>query len=332
MNRYAVVNSNWHYRLALRRERNAWKSLSENENPYQLDFLPHTFQFKNQKISMDDHKAWLDVVSFFGPFENGLILGGGNAGYEDYLQKTGYLKNIENVDIIFKPKNNKSKRKVCGDLNFIQLKENQFDIIIAKSVLHHIINLEHLISQVNSALKPSGIFVVFEYVGENKQQWNEKKLVFINQLLKEYSIRISRPINSNIVPFESIRSEEIPGVLDLVFGNTKIVEEKWDRIYTTTINSLYHFQERSKKRIPAVVNNAILEKIVHLEMNGSLKHFLPTTLFGIYTKNFTSEPIMVNRWNHLKIKKEFDLNLSEMDLSLMKKCRIRIKNLLSLLC
>lgn len=68
--------------------------------------------------------------------------------------------------------------------------------------------------QVNKALKPNGIFVVLEYIGESKQQWSEEKIVFINNILKNHNLKISRGTYDNLVPFESIRSQEIPGIIE----------------------------------------------------------------------------------------------------------------------
>ncbi len=43
------------------------------------------------------------------------------------------------------------------DLNTIQLPENTYDIIVVKSVLHHLINLDHTITEIHKALKPGGL-------------------------------------------------------------------------------------------------------------------------------------------------------------------------------
>jgi 2-polyprenyl-3-methyl-5-hydroxy-6-metoxy-1,4-benzoquinol methylase len=44
-----------------------------------------------------------------------------------------------------------------ADLNTIQLPENTYDVIVVKAVLHHLINLEHTMTEIHKALKPNGL-------------------------------------------------------------------------------------------------------------------------------------------------------------------------------
>jgi 2-polyprenyl-3-methyl-5-hydroxy-6-metoxy-1,4-benzoquinol methylase len=53
-----------------------------------------------------------------------------------------------------------------ADLNTIQLTENTYDVIVVKAVLHHLINLEHTISEIHKALKPGGLLWVGDTNGE----------------------------------------------------------------------------------------------------------------------------------------------------------------------
>ena len=53
-----------------------------------------------------------------------------------------------------------------ADLNTIQLPENTYDVIVVKAVLHHLINLEHTISEIHKALKPGGLLWVGDTNGE----------------------------------------------------------------------------------------------------------------------------------------------------------------------
>jgi len=70
---------------------------------------------------------------------------------------------------------------INGDLNFIKLPENEYDIVYCHGVLHHIINLEYLLEQLYKTLKPHGVLVVYEFVGESKWQWSEKRLQVIRK-------------------------------------------------------------------------------------------------------------------------------------------------------
>ena len=55
---------------------------------------------------------------------------------------------------------------IQGDLNFVELPTNTYDFILCHGILHHLINLEHILYQINKSLKPNGLFLVYEYIGE----------------------------------------------------------------------------------------------------------------------------------------------------------------------
>ena len=323
---YLINESNSLYKRALLRETKVWQKNYNNTNFERIDFLPNKFFYENKEIKISGNYDWLNLVNTLGNFSNGLILGGGNTKYETYLVNKGTVKTFRNLDIIFNKGQPEKKLNSFADLNFVTLEENSYDIIIAKSILHHIINLEHLLLQVNKSLKPDGIFVVLEYIGENKQQWKEDKIIFINDILKKFGLEISRGICDNIVPFESIRSEEIPGILDQVFKGTKIIEQKWDFIYSSTKLGLYYNQSR-KNIIPRNNFSTIVENIIiNFESEAKEKGLLPTTLFGLYKKNMDSVEIEVKKWNKHKIKNELELNFNNQYLDDFKKLKLILRD------
>lgn len=54
------------------------------------------------------------------------------------------------------------------DVNRIELEERSFDLVTAFASLHHFVELEHIFSQVNRALKPDGHFVTLDVVTQNR--------------------------------------------------------------------------------------------------------------------------------------------------------------------
>lgn len=321
-----VINrNNKLYKRALIRESKVWEKASTKMNFESIEFLPHKFIFLNKTIEIGSNSDWLDIISLVGYFEKGLILGGGNADFENYLIKKGTVLSFENMDIIFNRKDYINNTQVYADLNFVELKENYYDIIVAKSILHHIINLEHLLLQVNKSLKRDGIFVVVEYIGENKQQWRDNKIDFINKILMKFDLRISRGLFDNFVPFESIRSEEIPEIIDKIFGRTKILEQKWDYIYSCSKLGLSYNQIRNLNVPKDNFNKEVEETIVDFESEAKERGLIPTMLFGLYKKTLT-QSIEIKEWDKPKIKKEFELNFSNLHLSKLKKLRLMIKD------
>jgi len=326
MGSLVISNNNRLYNRALKREINVWRSNNNEADLDTVEFLKQNIFYKDIEIEITRNRDWLDFISLLGNFNKGLILGGGNAKFETYLLNRGIVKTFENLDILFKKGQTDKKLNLFADLNFVTLKENTYDIIIAKSILHHIINLEHLLTQVNRALKQDGIFVLLEYIGESKQQWRNDKIVFINDLLKKSNLEISQGVYDNSVPFESIRSEEIPGIIDQIFSGSKIIEHRWDYVYTSAKVGLYHHQLRNKIVQKDDVLATIEDTIKDSEKDAIRQNLLPTNMFGVYKKNNNNFLPEVEKWDKNKIKKELELNFEKLSFSLFKKIKIIIRD------
>jgi ubiquinone/menaquinone biosynthesis C-methylase UbiE len=188
-------------------------------------------------------------------------------------------------------KTNDKIKYLYGDLNFISLEENEFDLIIAKSILHHIINLEHLLFQANKALKNNGKLVVYEYIGENKQQWQTQKADFLTSSLRskfkdiEELLPIKPAPLTNLVPFESIRSFDILDVIHKIFPqDNRLMEETWDFFRYTFQNHLFHcgwkdkLDQKKQKKIIDFIDE------LELKMKNASSEYPPANLFGIYAK------------------------------------------------
>ena len=52
-----------------------------------------------------------------------------------------------------------------GDLNTIALPAEAFDSVVAHDTLHHILNIDRLCNEVRGCLKPTGVFIVMDFIG-----------------------------------------------------------------------------------------------------------------------------------------------------------------------
>jgi SAM-dependent methyltransferase len=110
------------------------------------------------------------------------------------------------------------------DINEIDLEKNQFDFIFSCHSFHHFFKLEHIMKEVSKGLKDHGLFILEEYIGPSRFQWNRQQLELINNMLtlipKKYRKYKSgflkkehwRPTPEevrNVSPFEAIRSSDI---------------------------------------------------------------------------------------------------------------------------
>ena len=309
---WVIKQNNLLYKCALKREIGIWKN-SRQTNFLDNKFHKVEFMYDNNTYHIENNKDWIDFISNFGPFKNVLVLGGNNTTLEKYLIEKKIADNIENIDIIY---DNNSNMNKFADLNFIDLPSNRYDLVIAKSILHHIVNLEHLLYQVNKTLLTNGLFLVFEYVGENKQQWDSTKIELINKqfmasdIIPNYQFDKLKENYFNNWPFESIRSQEITEILPKVFTD-KVIEIKWGglnwpidyHIRQFCINNHISLTEAQIQILKHRANK--IDKYYH--QNQSIK-IQPSYLFGIYNKSTDNKAIHVIRWDKTKIKKEFQLN------------------------
>lgn len=203
---------------------------------------------RREKVTRDDQKAAaelglnrgrLSLASLiqelgFTP-EFCLSLGCGSGRAERVLLQNGIGKAWHGVDIAEDAI--ASARRIAAeqslnityevqDLNFINLRENSYELVVAQTSLHHVLRLEHVADQVSNALRSDGVLWLHDYVGESQFQFSDERLTIVNDLLRIIPERLrwdhlrDRP-HDNIVrkepgnlvsPFESIRSEDIKDV------------------------------------------------------------------------------------------------------------------------
>ena len=106
-------------------------------------------------------------------------------------------------------------RFVPCDLNFYEIPPATYDCIWSSGTLHLLSNLEHVVAQVHRALRPNGIFALHGWIGENRLQYDVRRLERINSLLTEVPAayrrldRVERPSASQLSSFTALRSEDV---------------------------------------------------------------------------------------------------------------------------
>ena len=127
---------------------------------------------ENQRLSGNPETPWYDVPARYGPFERGLIIGAGGMGSERRLRETNASTHLTYCDADpagaqrriteFGGRYGGLTQTIALDLNFAEFAPNTYDLIIASSTLHHLVNLEHIAEQINGALTPDGFFFMFD--------------------------------------------------------------------------------------------------------------------------------------------------------------------------
>ena len=231
-------------------ERSVYDAMAARENQVWGKILP---DLERSQTRAEDAEAslHLDVSRHFSSllrvaqernlkFENGLTLGCGAGRCERDLVSRGVCRSFHGIDIseeaiaaareIAKEQNLPLTYEVA-DLNFVELPEKRFDLVVAQTCLHHVLFLECVAEQAWHSLKSNGYLWIHDYVGETQQQYDPKRLSTMNQVLAVLPEKFRKnKINGRLVteikrpepghlgsPFESIRSGEIVPVFQRWF-------------------------------------------------------------------------------------------------------------------
>lgn len=170
------------------------------------------------------YAGWADfLLKEYGPMERCLSLGSGSGRVEIHMIEIGFARRFESIDLSHA--HNAVAQNAAGpldaqegDLNFCRFPEQAYDFILCHGILHHLINLEHVLAQINGALKPDGILLIHEYVGENRCQFTEHRLKLLTEMFP--TIKLRNPPIWAVDGFEAIRSADLSGLIEKQFGAT----------------------------------------------------------------------------------------------------------------
>jgi SAM-dependent methyltransferase len=175
----------------------------------------------------------------FGPCYSMASICCGGGVLEKYIG-TRYGGRIDGYDV--SPGSLEKARKLCADLpgvhfhvadvNIAVWGAGYLDAVFANGALHHVTNLDHCLSQLRRALKPSGFLYVSDYVGPSRFQWTDVQLRLARELFEMVPAEFRRnttldrcdPVALEALdPSEAVRSDHI---MDHIGAHFRIVELK----------------------------------------------------------------------------------------------------------
>ena len=149
-------------------------------------------EYMCENFTGDKNKWWVqDFRERFcqKPFEHGLVLNCGNGWVERQFVDLGMVKRITafdySMDLLRLAEREKGERPISyfqTDVNKIDFRDNQFDLIINVASLHHVQYINRLCRIMCSALAENGILVNFDYIGPHRNQYPFKQWFYINRV------------------------------------------------------------------------------------------------------------------------------------------------------
>lgn len=194
--------------------------------------LSATDRYTNERFTGDPLRPWHDDICRRGTFHRGLSLGASGIAQDARILETNPALHLTICDISGEAlarwqaelgarfPGRVTTRE--ADFNFAELEPDAYDLIISSSSLHHVMNLEHIASQINAALSPGGTFVLQDYCGENRYQFDARKKAIFERLYardlarrpgRELALRWLSEDEGGFSPFCAVRSQDTLGVL-----------------------------------------------------------------------------------------------------------------------
>ncbi len=233
-NRYRVPPGNPFYRRAVAREAKWWGRSELAQRRRAPREHPLIVAYGNRCVSGCERTSWEQVVrARYGELRQACSLGAGIGYVEEGLLEGGLFERLDVYELSQQASEKFRARLVAkgldgrvglhqSDVNFAQLPGERYDAVLCNTILHHVVNLEHVAAQVNRSLRPDGVLIVYDFVGEPRFQWEEEKVRQVNAVLRDLPlayglVRLARPDRLTLTrrtPFEAIRSDETLAVLE----------------------------------------------------------------------------------------------------------------------
>lgn len=248
---------------------------------------PKILEYKGRilgdRSQVSDFVDWMEFLpKEYGPKASCLSLGSGSGRVESYLVRIGFAPRFETIELntrenvtAMRADNRLDARE--GDLNFVQLKPNTYDFILCHSVLHHLINIEHVLEQVNLALKPDGMLLVHEYVGEDRWQFSEARLRRLGEMFPDVRLK-STPVWM-VDGFEAVRSGDLLALITALFGQVCDRSVNFGGVYFPLVTCNWSAARQK------------IERVVKLDEDVSRNEELaPCYHMGVYRKSSAAVP------------------------------------------
>jgi len=242
-----TINNSSSYQEKIKKEAEFWDNKIAFHHYYNKNFKSEkpVYMWDDEEVNDLLRGKYFNEIINTGRATSGNILdlGCGNGVFCYEISKENKDREIWGIDISEKRIelarefyiNRKDKENLSDiiykvdDLNVCNLPENYFEFVYVWDTLHHVQEIEHLISEVYKSLKHNKSFFVFDYIGKSNIGW----LIYIvlwlilptydsyKEKLKKVIKRIFRKeqIDLNILrsPFEGVSSKEIVSTIKRYF-------------------------------------------------------------------------------------------------------------------
>lgn len=254
----------------------------------------------------DQPGFWMEWVFTQGlpPVDKLLSIGCGDGGHEIAMAQRSFAKHIRAFDASPVAIEQAKAKAVAGGLDvdffvgtfeaFVQDPgpQDQYDAVVFSGSLHHVLDLEGMLSAVRHVLKPGGRVVVNEYCGPCYQLYGKDQLDLVNRVLTSVpeafklgpDIQLALPTIEMIMggdPTEGVRAPLIPVLVPMYF------RKEYERfVGGALLHPLFGCLNGAKVNDGSPESLAFVQMLILLENELTAAGKLPHEfLFGIYVND-----------------------------------------------
>ncbi|MGD0397464.1 MAG: class I SAM-dependent methyltransferase [Syntrophobacteraceae bacterium] len=188
------------------------------------------------------------------------------------------------------------------DLNFVEIRENAFDVVFAHASLHHLLNLEHVFSQIYRGLRENGRLIVQDIIGKTQVLFWKENVDFAIDIVRNMPPQYkpdSLDEQAIIPPYvepsiqkgmEGIRQEEIESQINKYFTPIKMFK------YGSFMRLICTHPELGKRICPDnEADRKYLETLFRLDLQQIEENKLrPTEMFAVFEKRASVDVNKIN--------------------------------------
>ena len=222
--------------------RRFWSSEGREAEDHYWGAQPLVRRAINRRVTGDPNRwpmEWFAQTYASEPFALGLSVGCGSGLLERDVLAKGICEAMEGID--FSEESLEQARFAAEeghlsgrlayraeDINALKLPRGRYDIVFFHGSLHHVRQIERVLTEVRHSLKPGGLVYLDEYMGPSRSEWTDEEWGFARSafdslpedLKNRPNLMIPLPMDD---PSESIRSSAIRPAAARLF---ELVEER----------------------------------------------------------------------------------------------------------
>lgn len=153
---------------------------------------------------------WISQIAELGPYNKAISVGCGFAVNERNLLRRKIVKHFDLFDLAqdrlavaasrLAETNLGACAKISAEDAFDREPIEEYDLVFWKSSLHHMMSAHDAVEWSWRALRPGGVFAMWEFIGPTRFQWSDRNIEYVNDFRSTLPIELFRQTDGRLAP------------------------------------------------------------------------------------------------------------------------------------